>query len=84
MPNQKVAFINGEVSRQGLRGKNCHNITVDIVCENGLEWVKISSDTEKRVIWDLAKNGLTGSLDDDSNSEDEGSDNGNQNATTVC
>jgi len=30
---------------------------VDIVSKGGLEWTKVSSITEKRIIWDLAKSG---------------------------
>ena len=45
---------------------------VDIVAQNGLEWVKVSSTTEKRIIWDLAKAGYAGSSSEwDDDSEDE-------------
>ena len=30
---------------------------VDIVSRGGLEWVKVSSVTEKRIIWDLTRAG---------------------------
>jgi hypothetical protein len=44
---------------------------VDIVAQNGLEWVKVSSSTEKRIIWDLAKAGYAGSSSEEDDSEDE-------------
>lgn len=44
---------------------------VDIVCQNGLEWVKVSTILEKRILWDLAKAGWVGS---DSSDEVEQSD----------
>lgn len=47
---------------------------VDIVAQNGLEWIKVSSITEKRIIWDLAKAGYAGSSSDEDFSEDELSD----------
>ena len=44
---------------------------VDIVCQDGLEFVKVSTILEKRIIWDLAKAGWVGS---DSSEEMEQSD----------
>lgn len=44
---------------------------VDIVAQNGLEWVKVSSTTEKRIIWDLAKAGYAGSSSDEEYSEED-------------
>jgi hypothetical protein len=44
------------------------------VAENGLEWIKVSSVTEKRIIWDLAKSGWVDSSsdeEDDQVSDDE-------------
>lgn len=40
---------------------------VDVVSQNGSEWIKVSSMTEKRIFFDLAKAGWAG----DSSSEDE-------------
>jgi hypothetical protein len=44
---------------------------VDIVAQNGSEWVKVSSVTEKRIIWDLAKAGYAASSDDDDDYQEE-------------
>lgn len=41
--------------------------TVDIVAQDGLEWIKVSSITEKRIIWDLTRAGWAG----DSSSDDD-------------
>jgi hypothetical protein len=39
---------------------------VDIVARNGLEWVKVSTITERRMIFDLAKSGwVEGDTSDD-------------------
>lgn len=59
---------------------------VDIVCEDGLEWVKVSSNTEKRIIWDLTKAGWVASdLDSDSEGdrEDEGDGSGDDGRAEV-
>ena len=44
---------------------------VDIVADNGAEWVKVSSATSKRILFDMAKNGWV----DDGSSDDEYDDN---------
>lgn len=44
---------------------------VDIIAQNGLEWIKVSSTTEKRIIWDLAKAGYAGSSSDEDYSDNE-------------
>jgi hypothetical protein len=46
-----------------------YSTVVDIVCQDGLEWVKVSSIREKRIIWDLAKAGWVGSDSDDEEEE---------------
>lgn len=43
----------------------------DIVCEDGLEWVKVSSHTEKRIIWDFAKAGWVADSDSEDDFEDD-------------
>ncbi|KAG9230072.1 hypothetical protein BJ875DRAFT_473224 [Amylocarpus encephaloides] len=64
-PNQAMPNINGEISTRGTKHRTWSAVA-DVVCQNGLEWVKVSSNTEKRIIWDLAKAGWVG----DSESED--------------
>jgi hypothetical protein len=44
---------------------------VDIIAQNGSEWIKVSSTTEKRIIWDLAKAGYAGSSSEEDSSEDD-------------
>ncbi|RDL39708.1 Uncharacterized protein BP5553_04048 [Venustampulla echinocandica] len=58
-PGQKTPNINGKISKPGAKHRTCSAL-VDIVCQDGLEWVKVSSNTEKRIIWDLAKAGWVG------------------------
>jgi hypothetical protein len=41
-------------------GHRTYSAVVDIVSQDGLEWIKVSSTTEKRIIWDLAKAGWVG------------------------
>jgi hypothetical protein len=51
--------VNGKVDTTGPR-RRTYSAVVDIVSQDGLEWVKVSSITEKRIIWDLAKAGWVG------------------------
>ena len=76
VPGQSTPNINGKISTKGLKHK-AHSAVVDIVASNGMEWIKVCSTTEKRIIWDLAKAGYAGSSDDDSDQEDESSDDDN-------
>lgn len=59
-------------SGQGnTKGRNFYSALVDIVAQDGLEWVKTYSTEEKRLIYDMAKAGLVwGSDSDDSGIED--------------
>jgi hypothetical protein len=43
--------------------------TVDIVSQDGLEWIKVSSVTEKRIIWDLTRAGWVGDSSSDEDDE---------------
>jgi hypothetical protein len=44
---------------------------VDIIGQNGLEWIKVSTTTEKRIAWDFAKAGYAGASSDEEYSDDE-------------
>ncbi|KAL5328973.1 hypothetical protein ACEPPN_002482 [Leptodophora sp. 'Broadleaf-Isolate-01'] len=57
---------NGKPDASGSTRKQNHAL-VDVVSQDGLEWIKVSSITEKRIIWDLAKAGW---VDSDDESED--------------
>jgi hypothetical protein len=52
---------------------NTKNALVDLVSDDGLRWTKVSIVTEKRLLFDMAKQGWEGYLDSDSdeNSDDE-------------
>lgn len=71
---QRFYCLPGAASRhveKTFNGKNGANkqwkngAVVDIVAQNGLEWIKVSSITEKRIIWDLAKSGWVDSSSDE-------------------
>lgn len=51
------------------RANRQHSAVVDIIAQDGLEWIKVSYITEKRILWDLAKSGYAG---DESSEEEEG------------
>jgi hypothetical protein len=65
VPGQEMSFINGKVNTKGVKHKS-NSVLVDIVAKNGLEWIKVSSSTEKRIIWDLTKSGWAGDSDNES------------------
>jgi hypothetical protein len=66
--------INGQISQHGATKHRCFSAVADIVCQDGLEWVKVSSNTEKRIIWDLAKAGWVGDSDSEESEEESGDD----------
>jgi hypothetical protein len=58
----------------GKSKNRSHQAMVDIIAQNGLEWIKVSSTTEKRIIWDLAKAGYAGASSDENYSDSESDD----------
>ncbi|KAH6680790.1 hypothetical protein B0J14DRAFT_471198 [Halenospora varia] len=71
IPGKDNLAINGKIAVPGTRHKS-HSAVVDIVCQDGLEWIKVSSNTEKRIIWDMAKAGWVGDSDsEESDFEDD-------------
>ncbi|KFY38758.1 hypothetical protein V495_06405 [Pseudogymnoascus sp. VKM F-4514 (FW-929)] len=67
---------NGEKDRNapGLSQRRT-NVLVDIVAQDGLEWVKVSTLTEKRILFDIAKAGwiVDSSSDEEYDSEGDNS-----------
>ncbi|KAK7184347.1 hypothetical protein PSPO01_09724 [Paraphaeosphaeria sporulosa] len=62
---RKGALMTG--INQNSFSKHFHHATkVDIVAQNGLEWVRICSSTEKKLLFDLAKLGWQNDSDSDS------------------
>ena len=51
-----------------------HNVLVDIVAQDGSEWVKVSTLTEKRLLFDLAKAGWLGESSSEGSDVDDGED----------
>jgi hypothetical protein len=56
LPGRHAAFVNGRVATTGPRHRT-YSAMVDIVARGGLQWIKVSSITEKRILWDLTKAG---------------------------
>lgn len=66
----------GQKSKGGKPHKGRTSVLVDIVDKDGLEWVKVSTLTEKRMLFDIAKAGRVAgdsefSSDDGADSDDE-------------
>jgi hypothetical protein len=78
IPGHNLPYLNnGRVSSTNGTRQRKRSALADIVCQDGLEWIKVSSITEKRMIWDLAKDGWVGSSGDESedgNQDDEDDD----------
>ena len=64
--NGQLARVPKDVNQQ-LSKKH---VLVDIVAEDGLEWVKVSTVTEKRLLFELAKEGWASYRNDDGGSSD--------------
>ncbi|KAL4904829.1 hypothetical protein BDW74DRAFT_22332 [Aspergillus multicolor] len=59
----------GEKSKKG-KNKNKRSVFVDIVADDGEEWVKVSTISETRLLFEMAKKGWEGDSDVDSNGEE--------------
>lgn len=57
---------------KSLIGPKLNTPVVDIISDDGLLWIKVSTISEKRLIWDLAKAGWAGSSSDESDDGNEG------------
>ncbi|CAI6341008.1 unnamed protein product [Periconia digitata] len=57
--------------------KDKNSTLVDIIASNGAEWIRISTATEKRILFDLARLGWANSDDDESDLDGEGNANSN-------
>jgi hypothetical protein len=62
-------------NRNGAPRRKKHSALVDIVAEEGAEWIKVSTITENRLLFEKAKAGWEGA-DSDSEGEDESQDGG--------
>jgi len=63
--NCKSAPKNKGLRPKGSRNKNKDTALVDIVAENGMEWIRVSTISEKRLLFDLAKLGWQNDSDTD-------------------
>jgi hypothetical protein len=73
LPGPETTYVNVQVAPPGPRDR-AYSTLVDIVAQDGLEWVKVSSVTEKRIIWDLAKAGWVAESSDEESEDVEGDD----------
>ncbi|KAE8444873.1 hypothetical protein EG329_014121 [Mollisiaceae sp. DMI_Dod_QoI] len=76
LPEQTAPDANPKVQTKGT-GQQKNVALVDIVSQDGLEWIKVSSITEKRIIWDLTRAGWAGDSSSDED-EDQSSDDGDE------
>jgi len=74
LPGSDPTYVNVHVAPPGPRDR-AYSTLVDIVAQDGLEWVKVSSITEKRIIWDMAKAGWVADSSDEDSEDVEGDDN---------
>lgn len=74
--SKKESTVDQESARQtnvnhAAMQRNKTGALVDIVADDGQEWIKVSTVNERRLIWDLARQGWNPADDDDTESEDE-------------
>ncbi|KAE9372305.1 hypothetical protein N431DRAFT_545000 [Stipitochalara longipes BDJ] len=72
-PGPDPTYVNVQVAPPGPRDR-AYSTLVDVVAQGGLEWVKVSSVTEKRIIWDLAKAGWVAESSGEESEDVEGDD----------
>lgn len=56
-PSKRPATSNRTQKSEGLRRQGQKGVLVDIVAENGLQWIKVSTISEKRLLFEIAKEG---------------------------
>lgn len=69
--------VNKQASSSRDKTKRKKSVVVDIVTQGGKEWVKVSTVTETRLLFEVAENGWP---EEESQSEDEGQDNSGEDA----
>ena len=62
--------VNGLSLKKGSQAKNKTSALVDIVAEEGMEWIRVSTVSEKRLLFDLAKLGWMNDSDSDDDMPD--------------
>ena len=70
--NKRFSIIDDNIGVPTTRTTKRRNVLVDIVAEGGAEWVKVSTITETRFLFEMAKNGWEfsqGKEEDDDNGE---------------
>ncbi|KAI1005758.1 hypothetical protein K3495_g2472 [Podosphaera aphanis] len=67
----KVGKVEGYPKERILRGYEAYSAKVDIVADNGFEWVKVSWATEKTLIFDMARAGWVEYSDTESESNND-------------
>ncbi|KAF1819799.1 uncharacterized protein K489DRAFT_390464 [Dissoconium aciculare CBS 342.82] len=75
--SEAMAHVGLNPQKPKKRGLKDSSVTVDAITEAGLKWVKVSLVTHTRLMFDLAKQGWTGTSDDeysDYGSDDEDGD----------
>jgi hypothetical protein len=71
---KKATEKSGGATRQGVKQPNKdkrNSVFVDIVSDDGSEWVKVSTVTQDRLLFEMAKNCWEWEADSDSEDEDE-------------
>jgi hypothetical protein len=64
----KVQVLYPNIKRS-TRPRGTKEVTIDIVAQNGSEWIKVCPVQEKTLIWEFAKAGYSEGLSDDDDDE---------------
>ncbi|KAI9743861.1 MAG: hypothetical protein M1818_002595 [Claussenomyces sp. TS43310] len=65
-PYSPTAPLSGNVMKHPSSRHKRYSVMIDVIAQDGLEWVKVSNLTEKRILFDLAKDGWIEDSDNDS------------------
>jgi len=69
-PGIRIKDIMSQGGSEPKRNQNSHSTRIDIICDGGLSWYKISTITNRRLLFDMAKEAVYFGDSDDDDSAD--------------
>ncbi|KAJ8130296.1 hypothetical protein O1611_g3338 [Lasiodiplodia mahajangana] len=70
-PGIRVRDIMSQGGSEPKRNQNRRSLRIDVICDGGLSWYKVSTITNKRLLFDMAKEAVYCGDSDDSESTDD-------------
>ncbi|KAI0870997.1 hypothetical protein GGS24DRAFT_84962 [Hypoxylon argillaceum] len=70
-PGIRIRDIMSQGASEPKRNQNRRSVRIDIICDGGLSWYKVSTITNRRLLFDMAKEAVYCGDSDDSESADD-------------